>query len=284
MIETWRRKDARFTLIHQPNQGRGTALNTAFSVAKGSVVVLLDGDDVDLECRLELIVQAFSQHPEAGMVTHALKILDRQGQQDGRDPEEPFDEGWLAPAMLQGPGRVFPPTSGLALRTEVARRIFPLPCQLIPAAHWDWVVREAAVFLAPVAALSGVLGVYRLHRNNFFGHSRLNTLEDVEHRLAGLSGAMKGRRFYARAFLNTQPNSRECDIVLGVLVLSRAVLLGERVSLSQISRYSRGKSCWVWSLLFILPSWLRRWIYLWGEKDANSVDGEKNKGTDHQVS
>ena len=278
VIETWCKKDGRVRLMRQFNQGQGTALNSAFSAAKGDVIVLLDGDDMALERRLELIVQAFRRRPEAGMVTHALKILDSQGQQSGQDPEEPLDEGWLAPALLQGPEPVFPPTSGLALRAEVARRVFPLPCQLIPAAHWDWVVREAAAFLAPVAALSEAPGVYRLHGHNFFGHSRLSTLENVEHRLAGLSGAMEGRRFYAQTFLNTRPDQSECDIVSGVLVLSRAVLRKERVSLRQISRYSRGKSRWIWSLLFLLPSWLRRWIYLWGRETQIPWKARRIKG------
>jgi glycosyltransferase involved in cell wall biosynthesis len=278
VVETWCRKDARVRLIRQFNQGQGAALNTAFSTAIGNVIVLMDGDDMALERRLELIVEAFRQHAEAGMVTHALRILDQQGQKSGRDPEEPLDEGWLAPALLRGPEPVFPPTSGLALRADVARRVFPLPCQLIPAAHWDWVVREGAAFLAPVVALSEVLGIYRLHGQNFFGHSRLSTLEHVEHRLAGLSGAMEGRRIYAQVFLNAKPDPRECDIVLGVLVLSRAILRRERVSLRQISRYSQGKSRWIWSLLFILPSWLRKRIYLWGRKTQIPLKARRLKG------
>ena len=259
-------------------------LNTAFDAAKGDVIVLLDGDDMALESRIELIVQAFRQHPETGMVTHALKILDPQGQQSGRDPEEPLDEGWLAPSLLRGPEPVFPPTSGLALRIEIARLIFPLPCKLIPEAHWDWVVREGAAFLAPVAALSEVPGIYRLHAHNFFGHSRLTTLKQIEHRLAGLSGAMEGRRIYARAFLNSEPDPRESDCVSGVLVLSRAALCGERLSRSEISKYSRGKSRWIWSLFFLLPSWLRKRYLSLGTRDTNSLESKTAQGSDGQIS
>lgn len=278
VIETWCKKDPRVCLVRQANSGQGSAMNTAFSGAKGELIALLDGDDMSLERRLELVVQAFRQHPEAGMVTHALKILNLQGQCSGRDPEEPLDEGWLAPALLQGPEPVFPPTSGLALRTEIARRVFPLPCELIPEAHWDWVVREGAAFLAPVAALGEVPGVYRLHGHSLFGHSRLRTLDQIESRLAGLSGAMEGRRIYARAFLNTEPDQLECDLVLGVLVLSRAALRGERVPLSQVSRYSRGKSRWIWSFLFLLPSWLRKRIYLWGRETQIPWKARRLKG------
>lgn len=278
VIEAWCKKDPRILLIRQPNGGQGAALNTAFDAAKGDVIVLLDGDDMALERRLELIVRAFRQHPEAGMVTHALKILDPQGQQSGRDPEEPLDEGWLAPSLLRGPEPVFPPTSGLALRVEIAKLIFPLPCKLIPEAHWDWVVREGAAFLAPVAALSEVAGNYRLHAHNFFGHSRLTTLKQIEHRLAGLSGAMEGRRIYARAFLNSEPDPRESDCVSGVLVLSRAALCGERLSRSEISKYSRGKSRWIWSLFFLLPSWLRKRVYLWGRETQIPLKARRLKG------
>lgn len=278
VIESCCKRDPRIRLIRQPNGGQGAALNSVFSAAKGDVIVLLDGDDMALEPRLELIVQAFRQHPEAGMVTHALKILDPQGQQRGRDPEEPLDEGWLAAALLRGPEPVFPPTSGLALRTEIANRVFPLPCKLIPDAHWDWVVREGAAFLAPVVALGEVLGIYRLHAHSFFGHSHLSNLKQVEHRLAGLSGAMEGRRIYARAFLNSEPDPLECDTVSGVLVLSRAVLREEQVSFGQIARYSRGKSRWIWSLLFLLPSRLRKRVYLWGRATQIPLRARRLKG------
>lgn len=266
VIKTWCRKDSRVRLIQQPAGGQGAALNTAFNAAKGDVIVLLDGDDLAMELRIELIVQAFRRQPDVGLVTHALRVLDPQGRTCGQDPEEPLDEGWLAPSLLRGPEPVFPPTSGLALRTEIAKLVFPLPCRLIPKAHWDWVVREGAAFLAPVAALSEAPGIYRLHAHNFFGHSRLSTLEQIEHRLDGLSGAMQGRRIYARAILNLEPDPLECDSVSGVLVLSRAILCGERMSRRQISRYSRGKSRCIWGLLFLLPIWLRKRIYLWGRR------------------
>lgn len=278
VIESWRKKDPRVRLVCQANGGQGAALNRAFGAAKGDVIVLLDGDDIALDQRLELVVQAFQEHPEAGMVTHALEMIGPQGEHGGRDPEEPLDEGWLAPALLQGPEPVFPPTSGLALRAEIARRVFPLPCSFIPEAHWDWVVREGAALLAPVAALDKVPGIYRLHGHSLFGHSRLSTLEQVERRLAGLSGAMEGRRMYAQAFLHREPDQLECDIVSGVLVLSRAVLRGERTSLSEISRYSRGKSRWIWSLLFLLPAWLRKRIYLWGRETQIPWKARRLKG------
>lgn len=266
VIESWCRKDRRVCLIRQANGGQGAALNTAFGVAKGDVIALLDGDDLALEHRLELVVESFRQHPETGMVIHALKVLDAQGQSGGQDPELPLDEGWLALSVLRGPGPVFPPTSGLALRTEVAKRVFPLPCVLIPEAHWDWVVREGAALLAPVAALREAHGVYRLHGRSLFGHSHLSKPEQIESRLAGLSGAMEGRRIYARAFLNAEPNPAECDLVVGVLVLSRALLRGDHMSPKDISRYAAGGSRWIWRLLFLLPNRVSKRFYLWGRK------------------
>lgn len=280
VIESWCKKDPRVRLVRQHNQGQASALNTAFSVSKGEVIVLLDGDDLALERRLELVVKAFRRHPDAGMVTHALTMINSQGETSGRDPEEPLDEGWLAPALLRGPGPVFPPTSGLALRSEVAKRVFPLPCDRIQGAdsEWDWVVREGAAFLAPVVALGEVPGIYRLHGQSLFGHSRLNTLEQIERRLAGLSAAMEGRRLYARRFLNTEPDPSECDLVVGVLILSRAVLLGEHLSAKQICRYSRGKSRWIWKIFFLLPPWLRKRAYLRGRKSQIPWKARRLKG------
>lgn len=278
VIEAWRQKDPRVRLIRQTNSGQGSAMNTAFSIANGEVIALLDGDDLALERRLELVVQAFQQHPDAGMVTHALRILNARGERGGRDPEEPLDKGWLAPALLHGPEPVFPPTSGLAVRMEVAQRVFPLPLSTIPVAHWDWVFREGAAFVAPVTAVDEVLGVYRLHGHSLFGHSRLTTPDQIESRLAGLSGAMEGRRFYARAFLNSEPSPTECAVVLGVLILSRAALTGERLPFNQIALYSRGKSRWVWTVLFLLPSWLKKRVYIWGRQTQLPWKARRLKG------
>ncbi|HZT68976.1 MAG TPA: glycosyltransferase family A protein [Terriglobia bacterium] len=278
VIETWCRKDPRILLIRQPNGGQGAALNTAFSAAKGDVIALLDGDDMALERRLELVIQAFQQHPGTGMVTHPLRILDAQGRPGGREPEEPLDEGWLAPALLHGPEPVFPPTSGLALRVEIAKRIFPLPPSRVARSHWDWLIREAAAFQAPVAAVNDTLGVYRLHGHSLFGHSRLVTLDQIEARLADLKEAMEGRKFYARSFLNAEPDARVCNAVVGVVFLSRAALLGERLPFRQIANYSFGKARWIWGCLFLLPPWLRKRIYLWAREGQIPLKGRKLKG------
>lgn len=278
VIESWCRKDPRVRLIGQANSGHGSAMNAAFSIAKGDVVALLDGDDLACERRLELVVQAFRRHPEAGLVTHPLEILDPQGNSGGRDPEEPLDEGWLAPPLLQGPEPVFPPTSGLALRMEIARRVYPMPWPRVSFADWNWAVREGAAFLAPVAALNRTLGVYRLHGGNMFGHCRFTTLQDIDRRYAELSGAIEVRRIYARDFLGTEPDEEVCNAVVGVLVLSRAALQGERVPLRRISRYSRGRSRWIWSALFLLPPWLRKRIYLWGRKTQIPMKARRIKG------
>lgn len=278
VIESWCRKDARVRLVRQANKGQGSAMNTAFSVAKGDVIALLDSDDLAHEQRLELVVRAFQQHPEIGMVTHALRILDQQGRPCGRDPEEPLDEGWLAPALLRGPEPVFPPTSGLALRMEIAKRVYPMPWPQVSFADWNWAVREGAAFLAPVGAIEDTLGSYRLHGSNVFGHCRFTTLPDIDRRYGELTGAIKVRQIYAQQFLGTQPDEQVCNDVIGVLVLSRAALCGERLSRMEISKYSRGKARWIWSLLFLLPSWLRKRIYRWGRETQIPLKARRLKG------
>lgn len=219
VIEAWCRKDSRVRLIRQVNKGQGSAMNTAFSMASGEVVALLDSDDLAHERRLEIVVRTFQQHPEAGMVTHPLRILDQEGRLCGRDPEEPLEEGWLAPALLWGPEPVFPPTSGLALRMEVAKRVYPMPWPQVSFADWNWAVREGAAFLAPVRAIENTLGSYRLHGNNVFGHCRFTTLKDIDRRYSELAGAIKVRQIYARQFLGIEPDEQVCNDVIGVLGL-----------------------------------------------------------------
>lgn len=278
VIESWCRKDPRVRLIRQANLGQGSAMNTTFSAAKGGVIVLLDADDLAHEQRLELTVRVFHQHPETGMVTHPLRILDQEGRPCGRDPEEPLDEGWLAPALLRGPEPVFPPTSGIALRMEIAKRVYPMPWPRVSFADWNWAVREGAAFLAPVRAIDDTLGSYRLHGSNVFGHCRFTTLKDIDRRYGELEGAIKVRQIYAQRFLGAEVNEQVCNDVIGVLVLSRAALCGKRLSQSEISRYSHGKSRWIWSLLFFLPSWWRKQIYLWGRRTQIPWKARRLKG------
>lgn len=65
ILDEYAKKDKRFTVIHQPNAGVGSARNAALDVANGAWVVFLDGDDIWSEKLLAVVTKMIGEHPSA---------------------------------------------------------------------------------------------------------------------------------------------------------------------------------------------------------------------------
>src|ERR1039457_7315636 len=66
-------RDSRIKQVFNPNGGVGSALNTAWGIATGQLIALLDADDVWLQEKLSKTVQCFRANPNVGLVVHPLK-------------------------------------------------------------------------------------------------------------------------------------------------------------------------------------------------------------------
>ncbi len=176
VIESYSKRDSRIRLVRQSNAGHGAALNTAYSLSRGEIVCLLDSDDLYLPEKVERVVAAFAAFPERGVVVHRVFRTDRNRRRQGVWPlSDSLPEGWLAPALVSNGGIVpyMPPTSGLSLRSEVARVLFPVattpPLQTSP----DQVLMRLAPLVTSIAKLSTPLAEYRLHGGNTYTASRI---------------------------------------------------------------------------------------------------------------
>lgn len=90
------RCDPRVRLFREPNRGISAARNHALRVATGSLIAILDGDDVWLPDYLERQIGILAEHPEIDVVTGNAWFLG--GPQDGQ-PARPWPDRRDPPAL-----------------------------------------------------------------------------------------------------------------------------------------------------------------------------------------
>ncbi len=157
----------RVVVLRQANQGQAAAFNAAFRASTGDVLCLLDADDLWRPRKVERVVQEFERFPEAGLVHHALRVVDGTGVGldapfFGRTPPAQGDvRGVMRRKVLRW---MFTPTSGLCVSRAVAAWVFPLRTTLRISA--DELIAPVAALLAPVRYVDEPLGLYRIHGAN----------------------------------------------------------------------------------------------------------------------
>lgn len=169
------RHDERIRLIAQPNRGVASALNAAYQESVGDIICLLDADDFFAPDKLANVVQGFGDHPDAGMVLHAMQVVDAQGRVLYRKPfSDDVEDGWIAGQVVARGGRWRSmPTSALAFRRTLADHLFPIPEETFRS-EADGFLYTLAPLLTPVVFLPRPLAGYRLHGANLTGTTRID--------------------------------------------------------------------------------------------------------------
>lgn len=75
LCNDWACRDARITVLHQPNQGAAAARNHALEVARGEYIAFIDADDVVHHRYLELLLEALL-HSGADVAQFPYSIID----------------------------------------------------------------------------------------------------------------------------------------------------------------------------------------------------------------
>lgn len=168
-------RDRRVTALRQENKGMASALNHAFAHARGDIVCLLDADDTFAPDKIESVVRRFTETPDAGLVVHAVQVVDRAGRSRYVLPYFcSFEEGDLRETLMRRGGRWRNvPCSALSLRRAVADQIFPIPAERFRSVA-DGFVFTLAPMLGPVAAISKPLATYRIHGANLTAAGRID--------------------------------------------------------------------------------------------------------------
>jgi hypothetical protein len=176
IIGRFANRDSRIKALYQPNGGHTSALNAAFALCQGEVVCFLDSDDLYLPGKLESVVAACANDPVAGLVIHRVIRVNERRRKQGVWPLSNLPGGWLGPELLKAGGVMpyAPPTSGIALRREIADLLFPLsmepPLDMCP----DQVIMRLAPLLTAVRRMPDALAEYRVHGANSYSGRAVN--------------------------------------------------------------------------------------------------------------
>jgi len=86
VAHTYARLDRRIRVFRQNNSGVCVARNTALAHARGSIIALLDSDDVWMADYLGVQLALFEQLPTASIIT--VNAINRGGARDGQPLSE----------------------------------------------------------------------------------------------------------------------------------------------------------------------------------------------------
>ena len=183
-------------LIRKANGGQASAFNAGIPECQGEIVAFLDGDDRWAPGKLKLVVAAFSQNSDVGLIGHSItEVLADGACRSELVREFPrFRINSVAGARIFRRRKSFLGTSRMAFRAELLRRIGPVPEALTIQAD-EFLFTLGALF-SEVLLLREPLTFYRLHGQNLFqvsdgSHAALRRKHDV---LISLAKALH-RRF-----------------------------------------------------------------------------------------
>lgn len=167
VVESYIQRGLGIKLLRNPHAGMAANLNAAYRSCSGDVICLLDADDTFLPGKIEAVVNAFRAHPRAGFAIHRASLVDNQGRARGIYPLlSDLPSGNCIDAIYQNSGILMglPPTTNLALRREVADRIFPIPVEYVGYA--EQMIHRLAPLMTELCAVGLPLAHWRFHGLN----------------------------------------------------------------------------------------------------------------------
>jgi glycosyltransferase involved in cell wall biosynthesis len=175
--------------LRKVNGGQASAFNAGIPECKGDIIAFLDGDDYWLPGKLRRVVEILAKNPAVGLVGHAIEELLPDGSRRIMAPEkdEKFRIDSLAAARLFRLRKSFLGTSRMSMRADLARRILPVPEDLVFEA--DEYLFTLAAAMSEVMILREPLTCYVIHGDNLyvsakFGSASARRKQTVMHSLA----------------------------------------------------------------------------------------------------
>ena len=166
--EILRKYSAQLRILRKPNGGQASAFNFAIPQCTGELVAFLDGDDYWAPGKLTAVVNAFVANLEVGLVGNGItEVLPNGALRSELLRELPrFRIDSVANARAFRFRRSFLGTSRMAYRSELLKRIGPVPESLVIEAD-EYLFTLAGIF-AEVLILRDALTFYRIHGANLF--------------------------------------------------------------------------------------------------------------------
>src|ERR1700678_2722314 len=174
VVESYINRHQGIRLLRNPHGGMAANLNSAYRNCTGDIICLLDADDTFLPGKIEAVVDAFQAHPQAGFAIHRASLVDNQARSRGIYPLlSGLPSGDCTQTTYDNAGILMglPPTTNLALRREVADRIFPIPVEY--TGYAEQMIHRLAPFMTEICAIDAPLARWRLHGQNDQNSTRI---------------------------------------------------------------------------------------------------------------
>jgi glycosyltransferase involved in cell wall biosynthesis len=166
ILERWRLKDSRITVLSQQNRGLVESLNRGCSQARGKYIARMDADDVALPDRFRLQVDFMEAHSEVGVLGGNVELMNANGRLLGIKSDFALSNEEIQAALIQR-CTFCHPTVFIRRSTFLAVRGYRM---VRDAEDYDLWLRIAEQ--AEMANLPDVLIRYRFHKSQVTTSSR----------------------------------------------------------------------------------------------------------------
>lgn len=155
-------------VIRKTNGGQASAFNAGIPECRGEIIAFLDGDDWWAPGKLRAVRQVFASDEAVGLVGHAIVEVLSDGTKRIVAPEknERLRLDSIAAARVFRLRKSYLGTSRMALRTELAKRILPIPEELVIEA--DEYLFTLAAGMSQMVILKDALTNYHIHGGNLY--------------------------------------------------------------------------------------------------------------------
>jgi glycosyltransferase involved in cell wall biosynthesis len=150
--------------VLKENGGQASALNAGFAASRGDIICLLDSDDLFHVSKIDRLLPYSSP---GSLLYHRVQV--QPGPHCIPAESARIRNFYRYAQRYRFLPYVAAPTSGLAIRRDLALRLLPLPTQHVRSSADDFIVRGASL-IGQVIGIPNVLATYRVHgKNAWFG-------------------------------------------------------------------------------------------------------------------
>jgi glycosyltransferase involved in cell wall biosynthesis len=205
IAEEWKRVDDRVvTVYHDKNRGLAAARNSGLAVSSGELVAFCDSDDIWLEDKLKIQIDAFKMIPEVGILHSDSAIIDWHGDLTGElfsgfyHRKGQLLSGILFEELCQ---RNFLCVPTVILRREAIR--FAGGFEVSLRSLEDWVCWTKISSKFSFSYFDGVLAYYRIHGESLssnsksMAHSRIEALRILFDTISGIRPKLRAKMLYS---------------------------------------------------------------------------------------
>jgi glycosyltransferase involved in cell wall biosynthesis len=152
--------------VFKPNEGQASAFNVGFAKSAGSIVCILDSDDLFLPTKVAEIVDAYEEEPAAGWCFHPLQWVNAAAQTIPGSPDLPYATGHydFRREYLRGKAKFYAPP-GLTFSRSLLEKLLPIPQYVLAPDNY---LKFSAPAFVPGFYISKCLGLQRIHGANIY--------------------------------------------------------------------------------------------------------------------